>query len=185
MHVAESFSAQPRVKRRRLDGSQKDVPCPLVLPDYQAYMRGVDRGDQLQTYYNIGRRSTKLWKRVFFYLVECAILNSYVIDGHLRNVEHTQRGRKKRDVLQFRLELASELIGGFSPRKSLRLSCSTELEHLNGSLGHWPVHVKNKLDCVVCSAIIRKKHLTRSNNQHESHITAKYTCVLHLVETAT
>ena len=179
IHVAESSGAQPSVKRRRLDGSQKDVPCPPVLPDYQTYMRGVDRGDQLQTYYNIGRHSTKWWKRVFFYLVECAILNSYVMDGHLRNVEHTQRGRKKRDVLQFRLELASELIGGFSSRKSPGRSCSTELERLNGSLGHWPVHVKNKLDCVVCSAIICKKHLPRSKNRHESRIQCSH-CKVHL-----
>ena len=103
----------------------------------------------------------------------------FVIDGHLRNVEHTQRGRKKRDVLQFRLELASELIGGFSSRKSPGRSCSTELERLNGSLGHWPVHVKNKLDCVVCSAIICKKHLPRSKNRHESRIQCSH-CKVHL-----
>ena len=66
MHVAESSSAHPTVKRRRRDGTQVEVACPSVLPDYQAYMRGVDRGDQLQTYYNIGRRSTKWWERVVF-----------------------------------------------------------------------------------------------------------------------
>ena len=30
------------------------MASPAVLPDYQANMRGVDRGDKLQTYYNIG-----------------------------------------------------------------------------------------------------------------------------------
>ena len=80
MHVAESSSVYPTVKRRRLDGTQVEVACPAVLPDYQIYMCGVDRGDQLQSYYNIGRRSTKWWIRVFFYIVECAILNSYILD---------------------------------------------------------------------------------------------------------
>ena len=72
-HSAEAPSSaqQPFVKRRRLDGTQQDIACPPVLPDYQEFMRGVDRGDQLHTYYNIGRRSRKWWKRIFFYIVEC------------------------------------------------------------------------------------------------------------------
>ena len=93
MHVAESSSAHPTVKQRRRDGAQVEVACPSVLPDYQAYMRGVDRGDQLQTYYNIGRHSTKWWERVFFYIVECAILNSYILDGNIRSAEHARKGR--------------------------------------------------------------------------------------------
>ena len=56
MHVAESSNICPKVKRRKLDGIQVEVACPPLLSDYQAYMRGVDRGDQLQVYYNIGRR---------------------------------------------------------------------------------------------------------------------------------
>ena len=59
MHVAESSNICPKVKRRKLDGIQVEVACPPLLSDYQAYMRDVDRGDQLQVYYNIGRRSEK------------------------------------------------------------------------------------------------------------------------------
>ena len=40
----------PTVKRRKIDGSQESASCPPLLPDYQMYMRGVDRGDQMQTY---------------------------------------------------------------------------------------------------------------------------------------
>ena len=47
------------VKRHKLDGTQEEVSCPPLLPDYQKFMRRVDRGDQLQSYYNIGRRSCK------------------------------------------------------------------------------------------------------------------------------
>ena len=55
MHIAEAPGVT--VKRRKLDRSQDDISCPPLLPDYQAYMRGVDRGDQLIGYYNAGRRS--------------------------------------------------------------------------------------------------------------------------------
>jgi len=56
MHRAECDEAIT-IKRKNADGSQLDVECPSLLPDYQQYMRGVDRGDQLIGYYNIGRRS--------------------------------------------------------------------------------------------------------------------------------
>ena len=47
MHRAELTSGQETVKRKNPDGSRIDVTCPPLLPDYQQYMRGVDRGDQL------------------------------------------------------------------------------------------------------------------------------------------
>ena len=52
------------VKRRTKDGTQEEVNCPPCLHDYQAYMRGVDRSDQLMRYYNVGRRSTKWWENL-------------------------------------------------------------------------------------------------------------------------
>ena len=52
--------------------TREAVTCPPLLPDYQTFMRGVDWGDQLIGYYNIGRRSKKWWKRVFGYVIEVA-----------------------------------------------------------------------------------------------------------------
>ena len=113
-HPAESAGT---VKRRKLDGSQENVSCPPLLVDYQQYMRGVDRGDQLSGYYNIGRKSKKWWKRVFSYLVECCILNSYVLDSHVHTASHQIKGTGKRDYLAFRLELARQLVGSYCSRQ--------------------------------------------------------------------
>ena len=115
MHVGERVH-NPTVRRRQADGSQTDVACPPCLPDYQKHMRGVDRGDQLVSYYNVGRKSKKWWRRIFFYCVEVCILNSFCMEKMVRPTEHQQRGRKKRDMLSFRLDLARELIGTFSSR---------------------------------------------------------------------
>ena len=77
IHVAEPpLGSTCTVKRRTPTGAQEDKPCPPCLPDYQCFMRGVDRNDQMQQYYNLGRRSIKWWKRIFYYLVESTILNS-------------------------------------------------------------------------------------------------------------
>ena len=125
--------------------------CPPCLPDYQAYMRGVDRGDQLVGYYNLGRRSKKWWKRVLYYIIEVAALNAYVLDKHA----HT--GRDSRDYLAFRIALAEELVGSFSGRRRIgppRSLESQRLERLDTSLGHWPEVVQEKQECVVCSSYI-------------------------------
>ena len=116
LHCAKTMDPTT-VKRRKLDGTQEDVECPPLLPDYQAFMRGIDRSDQLICLYNVGRRSKKWWKRVFSHILECAILNAYVLDSHIHPLEHALRGRCKRDFLTFILQLAEELIGGFSSRK--------------------------------------------------------------------
>ena len=77
IHVAE-MSLPTKVKKYSADGTQADLTCPRCLPDYQKYMRGVDRGDQLMSYYNVGRRSRKWWKRIFYYLIEVSFLNAYM-----------------------------------------------------------------------------------------------------------
>ena len=45
-------------------------------------MRGIDRGDQLVALFNAGRRSRKWWKKVFYYILEVAILDAYILEGH-------------------------------------------------------------------------------------------------------
>ena len=52
MRIGEHVG-NPTFKRRQADGCQTDVSCPPCLPDYQKHMRGVDRGDQLESYYCI------------------------------------------------------------------------------------------------------------------------------------
>ena len=47
-----------------------------------------------------------------FHLVECSVLNSYVLDGVVKPEEHARKGREKRDLLKFQIELAHQLVDG-------------------------------------------------------------------------
>ena len=183
MHSAETSDGTPvTVARRNPDGSRLSVQCPPLLPDYQAYMRGVDRGDQMIGYYNIGRRSKKWWKRVYSYVIECAVLNAYVLESHAKPLEHALHGRQKRDFLRFRVELAEQLIGSFRSRKRAGRRPSAESqqeERLKPELGHWPLQVHNKLECVVCNMKSSKQHLSRSEYRHESRFICSH-CNVHL-----
>ena len=110
------------------------------------------------------------------------MLNSFVLDGYVRPAEYARSSRAKRDMLKFCLELANELIGSFTSRKCPGRHLSSEhsqLGRLNWALGHWPVYVKRKSDCVGCAARIIKNKLPRAGNRHESRICCSH-CKVYL-----
>ena len=48
---------------------------PMVVDLYNHSMNGVDRADQYTVYYSFIRRSVKWWRKVFFWLMEVAVVN--------------------------------------------------------------------------------------------------------------
>jgi hypothetical protein len=67
------------VKRKEKNGSTTQVPCPSAVVDYNRNMNYVDKYDQLLSSYKIDRRSKKWWHRIFFYLIDAAVVNSCCI----------------------------------------------------------------------------------------------------------
>ena len=79
-------------------------------------MGGVDRNDQMRSYYAIPVSGKKWWTRIFFDLIDRAIYNSFVLEQESPN-------QNKRSLKDFRLELAKKLVGDFcSRRKRCRVS---------------------------------------------------------------
>ena len=102
--TAMSSNCQPNdsgtVLRRTQDGSRIPVPCPQSIISYNAYMGGVDRGDQLRGYYCCKIRSRKFYKYIFYFLLDVAITNSYILVKH-----HTTNSSKVK-IKNFRTDLA-------------------------------------------------------------------------------
>ena len=170
MHKAEGTATVNRTVVSEGEVTREQVSCPPLLPDYQAFMRGVDRADQLMGYYNVSRRSKKWWKRVFGYVVEVASLNAYIIQRDGR----PPADRKKHDYLEFRLQLAEELIGSFTSR-TRAVGRPRSLEHqqavrLDSTKNHLPVFSDVSHDCEVCSRVREVRNLTRSQYRHETKI---------------
>ena len=46
------------------------ISKPTMIIEYKAYMGGVNKWDQYLSYYSLGRKSIKWWKKVFFRLFE-------------------------------------------------------------------------------------------------------------------
>nr|XP_023397070.1 piggyBac transposable element-derived protein 4-like isoform X1 [Loxodonta africana]XP_023397071.1 piggyBac transposable element-derived protein 4-like isoform X1 [Loxodonta africana]XP_023397072.1 piggyBac transposable element-derived protein 4-like isoform X1 [Loxodonta africana]XP_023397073.1 piggyBac transposable element-derived protein 4-like isoform X1 [Loxodonta africana]XP_023397074.1 piggyBac transposable element-derived protein 4-like isoform X1 [Loxodonta africana]XP_023397075.1 len=92
------------VKRKNKDGSSSQIPCPRAVAEYNAIMGGVDRFDQRCERYAIGRRSRKWWHRLLHFLIDLAIVNSFI----MWNCNHGGRCNQ----LSFRLALSRQLTVG-------------------------------------------------------------------------
>ena len=153
MLSSESSAAMVTVQSQRTYNAPTQKPT--VVDSYNHNMNGVDIADQHSVYYSFQRKTRKWWRKVFFWLMEATVVNSYVL--YQQSV--TAAGDRPRSHLTYRREvleiLASRCICtapprplGGRPRKRPRLEARPD--RMNGHL-----HVLGKrdhpLDCVVCS----------------------------------
>ena len=165
MHCAEANTSVTRTAR---DGSEEEISCPPCLPDYQEFMRGVDLSDQQISYYNVGRRSKKWWKRVFSYILEACSQNAYV----LKIYGQANKKVKNPSFLDFRLELAAELIGNYKGRSRIgrpRSQSPADIR-LDNNKQHLPIIADKHVECVVCNKIRSTTGASRSCLRHESQV---------------
>ncbi|POM63002.1 hypothetical protein PHPALM_27782 [Phytophthora palmivora] len=89
--LASHVSAErTTVQRREKNGVLSTIPCPALVAEYQRYMGGVDRHDQLrlQSYsLQLSTRFTKYYKNLFVGLVDMAVVNAYIIHKSTRDTE--------------------------------------------------------------------------------------------------
>ena len=98
-----------------------------VIRQYNRYLLGVDKLDQMMCYYSFIHKSVKWWRKVFFWILELTVVNFYII------CQHTRNEIKQNSVhLAFRRELIHHLIeplltSRLQPLISLELYESVEL----------------------------------------------------------
>ena len=149
-------------RRQKVGGryQERQVNCPKLVNDYNRYMGGVDKNDQLA----IVRKEMKQlswYNRVFIKLLEMAIYNSYVMEETVKT-HRNPAGKVIRGVLDFKDDLVSQLVGNVrAPRRSAgrkrtreernngRFDTATRLTNVGD---HLPAKGEGKdHHCVVCS----------------------------------
>ena len=73
MHAAEIVNTQ---KKHR---NGKDIIKPQYVLSYNNGMSGVDRSDQQASIYQCVRKSVKWYKKLFFYVLDMCVVNSYFL----------------------------------------------------------------------------------------------------------
>ena len=103
-------SAETQVSRRNKDGSRSEISCPNTVKLYNAHMGGVDLFDSRRKTYSCSRKSKKWWLRLFYFLLDTAVTNSYVI------YKETP-GTKPLTLKDYTIAIADEMMSIFSSRK--------------------------------------------------------------------
>ena len=145
IHDSSMVSKQRRT--RQVAGGVEVVQKPAVIEDYNMYMGGVDKSDQLVTYYGFRRCSKKWWKRAFFHLIELAMVNAYIL--YCCNTPK----REQLTHLRFRLAVASSLLCDAQPIPPLQHIPSPAAANVPLRLTgrHFPEPAGGRPDCKVCS----------------------------------
>ena len=69
-----------KVRRTRLaPGGREEISKPHMVAEYNRYMGGVDKSDQLLSYYGFSHRTVKWWRRAFYHLLEEGVVNAYIL----------------------------------------------------------------------------------------------------------
>ena len=122
---------------------------PAVVVEYNAYMLGVDKMDQLVTYYSFVHKTVKWWRKVFFWMLEVATVNSYI----LYKEESIRNGVRPMSHLGFRHHLIDILSQPLltMPRVRMGPRAVQSLERLQNT-NHFLTKGTKRKDCVVCSS---------------------------------
>ena len=152
-HVPEKENLT--AKRHNKDGTIVEFPDVPSGAAYSKYMGAVDRNDQV-TKLNKSKKAMRWYRKIERKLLELSIYNAYVLEGSV--IKHKQPGKRKRELLGFKLDLAHELIGQVRIRKRTgrsRSATSDQLLRLDGK-NHLPAVGEGKDHvCVVCN----EKHM--------------------------
>ena len=130
------------------------VKKPVAVHTYNNSMNGVDRNDQYCTYYSFLRRTLKWWRKMFFYLLECATVNSI-----LHKEACLGAGAKPLTSLDFRRSVIEDLVQDHLQQSGSHPSAGRP------RLGPTPIRLNRRLhlldqrstyrNCVVCSGQTR------------------------------
>lgn len=100
---------------RRVQHTHTNVSMPHCAHQYTKHYSGVDRFDTLRSkkYGCLSRPSKKTWKHLLWFLVNCSLVNSWII------YQKSATGQRKKNYAHsnFRLDVAKGLIGGFTCRQ--------------------------------------------------------------------
>ena len=127
---------------------------PTMIVDYNTFMGGVDKADQLVTYYGFSHHSKKWWKRPFVHSLDTTIVNAYLL--YCSTVRSTSQ---RLTHVDFRLSVAMALIEKSELPSTPLPQYPQDATHLPARLigrEHFP-EPGSKQDCKVCSRGVGKK----------------------------
>ena len=104
-----------KVSRKTAATTEKFLK-PKVIVEYTKNMGGVETNDHYCASYLFLRKSVKWWRKMFFWMLETAIVNSYIVYKETSE----RKGKRPQSHLQFRRALLVQFVGGLRNPKNKR-----------------------------------------------------------------
>ena len=124
---------------------------PQIVMDYNHPMGYVDKGDRMANSYSISSRTFKWMKKLYFHMLDLAILNSHIL--------HSFCGCKKMSNRDFQFTLVRNMLAHAGPDQRVPRAWGrppnvethvTRLEVCSSK--HWPILSETQLRCHMCKA---------------------------------
>ena len=80
---------------RTIDPNTATISKPVVISQYTKFMVEVDRADHYCGSYAFLRKTAKWWQKMLFWLLEVAIVNSYILFNLTRKQKELNKVRQK------------------------------------------------------------------------------------------
>jgi len=135
----------------------KERSVPEAILNYNQYAHGVDRADQLMSYYKFKNKTIKVWKRVFFFLLEASIINSWILYKMKNNIKINGKN--------FRLSLAKIILNSSNEVIKISINFSNSIfDYKRLNERHFIIknHNSRFQDCFLCSSRINGKRIRTS-----------------------
>jgi len=122
--------------------SEKLLPIPELIVDYNFFMGGVDISDQLHASYTTHRKCWRNWLALWFWLLDVTLVNSYFLYK-----KATMGGSNTLSQLAFRRRLVDELLTeGWQALHPQSIACLPHhTSKITQSTQYPPFHLRNLL----------------------------------------
>ena len=159
---------------------------PAAVLDHNKYKTGVDRSDQMLSYYSFGKKSVKWWEKLFFHLFDLVVVNSPI----LRN----KTSKKKMSLKIFYENVARGLLTSASTEIQVQGQASSPASRLVGRdnflyripVTHAKLEGESRCSCRVCAErskrqtgnTVKKCTTMHTNKFVKRHTVASALCVV-------
>lgn len=99
---------------RTYGATTKTYEAPQIIHEYNAYMQGVDRLDQLRARFSIAERHSfkKYYKKLALGIIDLARVNAYKARSYVQSASNQDSSCRRDPHRTFMIELSSQLITG-------------------------------------------------------------------------
>lgn len=168
-------------------GKRRQKPAEVEF--YNRYMSGIDRADQMISYYSCPRKTIRWYKKVLFHLLDIAVWNAYFLYK-----KYKKNNTSSYHYTNYREELIKVMIGihdrnikgkdmvnqrSIYDNRRFRPSTSSDPQAVNISgtenitTGHWPEQILSRPGTAKKFAFLKCKVCTKKNIRKETSYRCK------------